>query len=679
MKAQRLIKTLQRAVLCCALGLVFPQLQANELANAGFEDDQSGSYGNNISPRLNVAPWISLGRHNVVQVDGVGGLSWYGSSGPEVDASSSTGARHYLDMQNSAGSVYQSFTTANDCSGEVLFGGNFSTRGNAGGNAHIEIREGVGELGSLIGTTVVVNIPAGNSETDPWLAVNFSAILSASTTYSFLVWMDDQMNFDEAYVNFTSGPCEDNPVINPPDPGVCLEVLQQLSCTDAGWQVTLSHDPASLLQPDQYNVTSITSGVTISGSSPNFILNGALPDNSAVNLLVFGTEINQGSGAGMDLCCEETMIHVDIPSSECETICDANEELVEGVCVAIEEPEPSNERLADANKNCIMVNGELDCALNLNNQPVEPKQQLILTKSSATHCRAGAACHFSIGLENRSDQAFNGPAILVDQPSKMFGNVRGASNGWQCYKAKNSYQCFNPALQIAANSSSKFTLSLSVPRKLSGKVNNCIAAVGPEGLENPVYLLQSLLKSAGFNPRGVDGRVGAGTRSAMQKYATANHLEQVNIDALLAHLQANFPRLETNRACTRLSIDKPKPRLQCKAGSVYEKGVCVSLQVNSQRCADNANWTGKQCVVCEQGSHWNEQRKSCDFPQVSLSCKQGEQRKGDQCVKIKKPQCIPFITHYSERLGICLPNISIGIGLGGGSDSEDPDPVKDHP
>jgi hypothetical protein len=158
-------------------------------------------FGNNIGH--SIAPWV-LGtgnQANVVEVDGPGGLS-YGTSGPESDASHpGAGIRqHYLDIANGANDFYQTFVPP--CSGDVEFGGFFSTRANSPGMANVTIRQGTGTSGIVVGTTNNVNLPGGNSATDPWTPVSFVVPVTGGVTYSFVVHMDDNLNFDNGFVRY---------------------------------------------------------------------------------------------------------------------------------------------------------------------------------------------------------------------------------------------------------------------------------------------------------------------------------------------------------------------------------------------------------------------------------------------------------------------------------------------
>lgn len=175
--------------------------QAIQLVNAGFEDNPPAANGNNIGHPI--LPWV-LGTgnsSNVVKQDGDVGITGYGSNGPHQDASGSAAGvvRHYLDITNGSNDFYQSFTS--DCTGDIEIGGFFSTRGNGAGVAEVGLYEGVGTGGNLVGTSTTVNLPAGNSATDPWVQASSTISIQAGTVYSFVISMDNNMNFDEAFVN----------------------------------------------------------------------------------------------------------------------------------------------------------------------------------------------------------------------------------------------------------------------------------------------------------------------------------------------------------------------------------------------------------------------------------------------------------------------------------------------
>ncbi len=198
-------------ILLTAIGMAAAAAaQPNVLVNGDFESNPPPAFGNNIGHPI--LPWV-LGpgqQANVVKVDGPGGSN-YGTLGPESDASAPGAgvAQHYLDISGGRNQFYQSFTP--QCSGEVVFGGSFSTRDNQPGRAFMEIREGVGLSGILVGQTNVVSLPGGQSRTDPWTPVNFNVTINALQTYTLVVDMDNNLNFDNGFVTYETA-CA------PPDP-----------------------------------------------------------------------------------------------------------------------------------------------------------------------------------------------------------------------------------------------------------------------------------------------------------------------------------------------------------------------------------------------------------------------------------------------------------------------------
>jgi hypothetical protein len=184
----------------------------NVLVNGGFESNPPANLYNNIGHPI--PPWV-LGpgeSSNVVKVDGGTG---YGTSGPRLDADPATGPgvpQHYLDITDGSNDFYQAFTPP--CGDTVFFGGSFSTRANSAGSASVRIVQGTGTGGPVVGATNAINLPPGNSRDDPWTPVIFSTVLTAGTTYSFVVQMNNNMNFDEGFVRYRT---ECNPTPPPQD------------------------------------------------------------------------------------------------------------------------------------------------------------------------------------------------------------------------------------------------------------------------------------------------------------------------------------------------------------------------------------------------------------------------------------------------------------------------------
>ena len=216
---------LRSLTVVCAVALVATTLAAgsNVLVNGDFEGYAQSGMANNI-PGI-VTPWVVGGgqQPNVVKVLADG--SYHYKAGPWRDASNASGKapRHYLDITQGHNDIYQSFIPP--CNGEVEFGGFFSSRCADNGTSYagtgsVRIVQGTGTTGTTVGTTLTVNLPAGhNAHTDPWVPTPpVTATVVAGQTYSFVVTMDNDVNFDEAYVRYKLE-CNASPTPSP-TPGV---------------------------------------------------------------------------------------------------------------------------------------------------------------------------------------------------------------------------------------------------------------------------------------------------------------------------------------------------------------------------------------------------------------------------------------------------------------------------
>lgn len=237
-----------RLLACLAVSLLAAgtALAQNVLVNGDFETNPPPSFGNNVG--WSIAPWI-LGpgqMSNVVKVDGPGGYN-YGISGPESDASAPGAGKpqHYLDIADGENNFYQTFTPR--CSGVVTFGGSFSTRANLGGSARVEIHQGnSGPSGALVGVTNTITLPAGgHSQTDPWTNVSFNASVTAFQTYSFVVYMDNNLNFDNGFVRYTDNCPAPDPCCPPWNPTTLENTLFYHSTGGIAAPYTLQFQPTS--------------------------------------------------------------------------------------------------------------------------------------------------------------------------------------------------------------------------------------------------------------------------------------------------------------------------------------------------------------------------------------------------------------------------------------------------
>jgi hypothetical protein len=161
------------------------------LTNAGFNDFTVTTpvFGDNVG--IEITPWIleSGTDTNVIQVDGAGG-SDYGAGGPEFDATGGTG--NYFTVDSSAGVIYQTFTFTETTI--VDYGGFISSRNGNTGTGIASIYSGTGSGGTLISTTG----PQVATSSSIWTKIGNSVSLAAGT-YSLVIELDEDLNFDEAY------------------------------------------------------------------------------------------------------------------------------------------------------------------------------------------------------------------------------------------------------------------------------------------------------------------------------------------------------------------------------------------------------------------------------------------------------------------------------------------------
>lgn len=197
--------------------LALPAAAQNLISNPGFENNPPPAFGNNIG--YGIAPWtLGSGQtSNVVKVDGSVNFN-YGNGGPILDANPATGTgvqQHYQDIASGANAFYQSFVVpiCGGSAGQVrtaTFSGWFSTRDNLAGNGSIAIRQGAGLTGTILASASAI-MPAPispvTSASAPWVFVSGTVNVTAGSTISYVVDLDNNANFDEAFLTFDSVTC----------------------------------------------------------------------------------------------------------------------------------------------------------------------------------------------------------------------------------------------------------------------------------------------------------------------------------------------------------------------------------------------------------------------------------------------------------------------------------------
>jgi len=317
----------------------------------------------------------------------------------------------------------------------------------------------------------------------------------------------------------------------------------------------------------------------------------------------------------------------------------------------------------NATKNCFKVNGAERCFNFPSTKSMESqilkveKPQLTLKKSAPKECKAGSKCTFSLKVTNKGIKTYSGPLTIKDVPREFVGKlVRSSPRGWRCKTSRKAYVCTNPKVTLKAGERTTVKLTVRIPQRAKGYLNNCAKLDFPKG-RGKIKVIQKMLLQNGFSPNGIDGGMGRGTKKALKAYMRSKGIKSQKEAMKL--LFNSFPHAISKNSCVKVKIKKSK--LKCRK---YEKIVgekCKPL------CKKWQHWNGKHCVTCQKGTKWDTRKKECK----EIKCAKGLKILKGKCVKEGKAKCIPFITHYSTLLGICVPNISIGIGGGGKSPKGD--------
>jgi len=312
------------------------------------------------------------------------------------------------------------------------------------------------------------------------------------------------------------------------------------------------------------------------------------------------------------------------------------------------------------------------------------KPHLTLTKRAPKECKAGERCTFTLKITNRGKSTYSGPLSIKDRPREFVGSLVGTSpKAWRCKTKKKGYVCSNPKVSLKAGQSTTVKLTVRIPERAKGYLNNCAKLDVLKSGKARIMAIQTMLLAQGFNPNGIDGGMGKGTKKALKAYMEKRGLKGKKAQAkAMQELFELYPHITSKNSCVKVKIKKSK--IKCKK---YEKLVKDKCKL---RCKKWQHWDGKHCVTCPKGTKWDKRKKVCrekNRPHVNVSvkpkgkkCPKGYVKFGRTCEKISDKEIVQkkcgFLTRLNHRTGRCEPiiNISIGIGGGGGKDK----PRKEH-
>ena len=211
---QRLQKLCQLALLLAFFSLGLPSFaQSNILVNGDFSalptlqsSDRLRLGDNNFTYAYTLPGWTFVlpeGKPNFVKVNlGAPDNFSYYPTGPNSDVTNPGGVGYYLDIGVSGSPAYQTLTVPSCGQAGVAsyrFSGYFSGRDRSVGKGSISILEGAGVLGAeLAKVTVVADSNIGGATTGGWFLASSTVNLTVGQIYTYVVKMDNAVNFDEA-------------------------------------------------------------------------------------------------------------------------------------------------------------------------------------------------------------------------------------------------------------------------------------------------------------------------------------------------------------------------------------------------------------------------------------------------------------------------------------------------
>ncbi len=273
-------------VLCSLVAPAWAQTSANLLVNSGFENNPPPPIIGDNYP-YPILPWKigNGGDANVVTVDG--GTA-YGNSGPNLDAEGTpTGKlQHYLDILGGDGTstginyVYQTFKVPTCGQADirprtVAFSGYFSGRDNfTGGSGMVAIVAGDPVFTDLdagtLGGTVLAQVRrddigvSTNTMTQSWVQASGTVDVTPGSTISYVGWLSDNVNFDNASLVFTNFAC----------PSTTFTLQKTWSSSAAGDTATITASRDGALINSLTSVATGTAGQTTTDATPLTVFAG---------------------------------------------------------------------------------------------------------------------------------------------------------------------------------------------------------------------------------------------------------------------------------------------------------------------------------------------------------------------------------------------------------------------
>lgn len=344
-----------------------------------------------------------------------------------------------------------------------------------------------------------------------------------------------------------------------------------------------------------------------------------------------------------------------------------NDTIVGGLCIG----EQMCHTDAECGQNQVCINGSCVTSntLQLPQHPAETqkpkpsaKPNLSLRKYAPKICKAGERCTFRLKITNRGKKRYSGPLSIKERPREFVGRLIGTSpKSWRCRTKRKGYICSNPKVTLDPGESTTVRLSVRIPQRAKGYLHNCAKLDPLKSGRSRIMVIQTVLKAKGFDPNGIDGGMGKGTKRALNAYMKSRNLSGKRGRAkAMQELYKSFPHAVSKNSCVKVKIKRAK----CREDERLVGDIC------KPRCKKGQHWTGKQCVVCPRGSQWKSKRKVCvktsryeiTVKPHGKQCTKGYVYYNGKCMKRenKKDKKCSFMQERDPHTGECRSKVDIG-------------------
>lgn len=278
------------------------------------------------------------------------------------------------------------------------------------------------------------------------------------------------------------------------------------------------------------------------------------------------------------------------------------------------------------------------------------KPDITISKFAPKSCKEGSNCTFTLKITNNGKNIYRGPLSIEDKARGVIPKFLYAiPKKWKCSNISRGYECNNPQVVLNPKESTTIKLTTRIPYTKSNYLSNCAKLNQVQTKRGKTLILQQALNDNGFNPNGIDGFTGEGTKKALSLYM--EKIKESNKDTAIKKLLSKYIPITSETSCVKVKI-----RQNIKKEVLYKEVL--------QKCPDWQHWDGKRCISCPMNTKWNKTYQECL-----------EDKKIVKKTEIVKEIECGFLEKYNKETKQCesVININLGVGIGGGNNNKSKD------